>query len=181
MVKLCHYCGKEFEINKFQLSKKYCSTNCRENNERKQRTAKLIEHRPKKYCENCGKELPKLGFRKWCSQKCAKQGWHKKRLETASQYTLNWLKNHPHHARNLGRKHKLEHIKLLGGKCMECGNSDIRVLEGHHNFTREGAHDFTLKRLYNADWKLLCANCHRIIHWEERSEIPDGASSTVST
>jgi hypothetical protein len=71
-----------------------------------------------------------------------------------SNFCLRWAK-------------KIMAINLLGGKCCECGNHDIFVLEFHHdNKDKESdIHGLNLKR-----WsimkkevlkcKLLCRNCH---------------------
>lgn len=76
------------------------------------------------------------------------------------------------------RERKNEIIKLLGGKCVNCGNADARVLDIHHkdktkkirppklHYTMENR----LKEWGNniKNLELLCANCHRIHTWEER-------------
>ena len=65
---------------------------------------------------------------------------------------------------------KIKAINLLGGKCEECGNSSIFVLEFHHLQDKENG----LSRLINGRWseieremkkcKLLCSNCHAEFH-----------------
>jgi len=62
--------------------------------------------------------------------------------------------------------------------CKRCGNNDYRVLDFHHRDEREK--EFTigdaLKRLGPerilkeiAKCDPLCANCHRIVHWEKKN------------
>jgi hypothetical protein len=70
-----------------------------------------------------------------------------------------------------------EHKKA--GACIRCGIADYRVLDFHHR-------DPSQKKIgLNLAWKqhvgkqvildeiakcdLICANCHRILHWEERN------------
>lgn len=62
-------------------------------------------------------------------------------------------------------------------KCQECNNDDFRVLEFHHR--ADSSKDGNISNLITR-WSLervqkeidkcdvLCANCHRIVHWEER-------------
>lgn len=62
-------------------------------------------------------------------------------------------------------------------KCNKCGIGDYRVLEFHHvdgkgkdfsiAFARNNS--FSLERIKQEIKKcvILCANCHRITHWEE--------------
>jgi hypothetical protein len=60
--------------------------------------------------------------------------------------------------------------------CKSCGLSDHRVLDFHHNGDKEFTisdfyyHQFSLKKLELevAKCEILCANCHRIYHFEER-------------
>ncbi|MCU0678509.1 MAG: hypothetical protein MUF19_02920 [Candidatus Pacebacteria bacterium] len=71
-----------------------------------------------------------------------------------------------------------ERKEALG--CERCGIKDARVLEFHHrdSQTKDFAiadyyyHQFGLGRLENelAKCSVLCANCHRILHYEERGE-----------
>lgn len=73
-----------------------------------------------------------------------------------------------------------EYRKTL--ECKHCGNNDHRVLEFHHR-------DPALKEkavttmMYNSREKIeaeiakcdvLCANCHRILHYEERAKKRSG-------
>jgi hypothetical protein len=64
-----------------------------------------------------------------------------------------------------------------GLSCKHCGNTDIRVLDFHHldKHTKEvGLSGIARKGWSNerilreiAKCEVLCANCHRILHWEE--------------
>ena len=82
--------------------------------------------------------------------------------------------------RDLIRRHRawLEQYKKQR-KCESCGNSDFRVLDFHHKDLKNK--DFNISDFrYRAGFKklqeevekctLLCANCHRIVHYEEGHE-----------
>lgn len=62
--------------------------------------------------------------------------------------------------------------------CAKCGINDYRVLEFHHldkrekDFSISWAHDNTSIEQMKKEMDkcvVLCANCHRIFHWEEMS------------
>ena len=72
---------------------------------------------------------------------------------------------------------KQKGIDFLGGKCRDCGyNKCIAALEFHHKDPNEKDYDFLRK--CETTWDLmkekikncvlLCANCHREHHWNER-------------
>lgn len=70
-----------------------------------------------------------------------------------------------------------EYKKTL--KCLHCGNDDHRVLHFHHHSdnkeyavaTMISTHSFdsVLQEIEKCD--VLCANCHLIVHWNERNQI----------
>ena len=75
---------------------------------------------------------------------------------------------------------KFKAIGLLGGRCIECGNTDFVTLEFHHHASNKEVNVATL-RLTSWDlfWKeackceLLCCNCHRRKHVDlERFQRP---------
>jgi 5-methylcytosine-specific restriction endonuclease McrA len=69
------------------------------------------------------------------------------------------------------QKRKLEAIQYLGGKCMDCGNTDTRVLEFDHAKVRRNGR-YTIASYLQGSWErlrphldeceLVCANCHAI-------------------
>jgi hypothetical protein len=74
-----------------------------------------------------------------------------------------------------GRLRKLELIKLLGGKCVQCGyGGNFAALEFHHEKPIEKEFQLDLRSLSNRSWevildevkkcKLLCSNCHAETH-----------------
>ena len=74
-----------------------------------------------------------------------------------NSYALFWAK-------------KIKAINIMGGRCLECGNSNIFQLEFHH----EGEKDKRIGILLKGRWTeivdeinkcvLLCRNCHGIKH-----------------
>jgi hypothetical protein len=67
-----------------------------------------------------------------------------------------------------------EHKKTL--QCEDCGYDDFRSLEFHHHNGRKefnvgdmARRGFSIKRIEKeiAKCQVLCANCHRIRHWED--------------
>jgi hypothetical protein len=66
----------------------------------------------------------------------------------------------------------------VGRVCMRCGISDPRVLDFHHadkngkdgGIASAVGKNWGVKRILDeiAKCEVLCANCHRILHWEER-------------
>ena len=77
------------------------------------------------------------------------------------------------------RRRKVEFITLLGGECKHCGlklnDSNSSVFDFHHKNTSEKEYVWSKLRLFSrsrilaelAKCELLCANCHRLEHWEE--------------
>src|SRR5581483_6176192 len=118
-----------------------------------------------KTCRYCHKQYPETDFgvaatspnKVYRRQKCRHCYRETKRLYIAR--TRNWIKEYKEH-----------------GKCSKCGIADFRVLDFHHSGTDK---DFNISDFrYRAGFKklkaeiekcsLLCANCHRIAHYEER-------------
>jgi hypothetical protein len=66
-----------------------------------------------------------------------------------------------------------------GKFCMRCGIADYRVLDFHHrdpsekeiDLSKAVANNWGEQRILQeiAKCDVLCANCHRILHWEERN------------
>lgn len=77
-----------------------------------------------------------------------------------------------------------ELIKLLGSKCQHCGMSDPRCLVIHHVNGRENKHhcdhrgDLKAYLRGEIDLMLLCANCHRILHYNLERKQRGGAPGT---
>jgi hypothetical protein len=66
----------------------------------------------------------------------------------------------------------------VGLSCKRCGNSDARVLDFHH--LDKNSKELGVSYIHTKGWgnarilreiakcEVLCANCHRILHWEEK-------------
>lgn len=63
-------------------------------------------------------------------------------------------------------------------KCEDCGTNDHRVLEFHHKDPSQKDREVSImitwgwKKLMDevAKCSVLCANCHRVLHYEEREQ-----------
>lgn len=61
-------------------------------------------------------------------------------------------------------------------QCKNCGNDDFRVLDFHHkndkefNISEASTKGYGNKKIFEeiAKCEVLCSNCHRILHYEER-------------
>ena len=66
----------------------------------------------------------------------------------------------------------------MGKACVRCGITDYRVLDFHHrdgttktdHLSTADARNWSRKRILEeiAKCELLCANCHRLEHWDEQ-------------
>lgn len=76
---------------------------------------------------------------------------------------------------------RLKYIELLGGKCEKCGYDDVSGLDFHHQdpSIKEWGISYLLnktdKRIEEEIKKciLLCSNCHRKIHYEDREYLKE--------
>jgi len=152
VTKCCEHCSKEFQIHAYRLKNgtgKFCSQAC------------YLSHRwgKKQPCKNCGKESEY----RFCCDSCRTDYWNKNSF-AAHKHPKNWEK-------------KFALIAALGGKCVECGIDDHRVLDIDHIDREKKLKE--RKRTGNwlnrlKDWKanegnlrLLCANCHRVHTWSQ--------------
>lgn len=72
-------------------------------------------------------------------------------------------------------------LKTLKQRCVDCGNTNFVVLEFHHldPTAKEGSiATMAISRIVEEAKKcvVLCANCHRIRHWQERQKKKANAS-----
>ena len=145
---------------------------------------KKAENAPMIYCEcGCGNEVKSIDDygrpRKYINGHNAQIYPH----ETANSHTAatkRWIKrNRKRHqnARNLRRRNrKIELIKIMGSKCLECGmdynGKNGTNFEFHHVDPKEkdgsvtGMMEKSLDNLLKEIQKcvLLCAHCHNIHH-----------------
>lgn len=152
---ICKSCGAEFPgrmvINGKEVwlyTRSYC-LKCSPFGERKYKQAKPSCTKGIKQCPICNREF-KLNKNDVCST------------------CRNWYQRY---------NHKLKAIKLLGGKCVECGNDDWEVLTFHH----KGDKDFTFASSWgNQEWQILeeelskceilCSNCHLKHHRKDKHD-----------
>ena len=82
------------------------------------------------------------------------------------------------------KQYKADAVKKMGGECSKCGyNKCLDALEFHHidpskkdpnfNATRYRTWESRKEELSNCI--LLCANCHREVHYEKRIRIGSGS------
>lgn len=99
------------------------------------------------------------------------------------EYQAKWYKQNreTHYARIKERERKIaqwlqEHKATLS--CEECGQNHPATLDFHHKNPKEK--DVNIAQAVERGWgkqrilneiakcRVLCSNCHRILHWEER-------------
>ncbi len=100
----------------------------------------------------------------------------KRREQQRRQY-----RNNPSRFKKRQKERRKWWIELKGlFACKSCGNSDWRCLDFHHRdpstkvFTIGARATRYSKEVIVAEIKkcdVLCANCHRIHHWEERNRV----------
>ena len=127
-----------------------------------------------KNCNHCGKDyLPKkFDFNsKHCSKKCSDAAKWKRYYDLHPEFHKE--------RRHVGKKRNEELVDSFKTECLRCKIKDKRVLDFHH----EGNKKISVGQLRKAGYSietilkeinkciLLCANCHRIHHWEERHGI----------
>jgi len=120
-----------------------------------------------KECKYCFISYPESDF--GVAKTTPNKTYRRNKCRFCYRKTKNILKNK--------RRLIIEELKRSKG-CEDCGMDDIRVLEFHHRDSslKDFAiadyyyHQFGEDRLLNELEKcdVLCANCHRIRHFEER-------------
>jgi hypothetical protein len=127
-----------------------------------------------KMCLTCYREHQKLNKKQFVSGSQCKDASGKTHYQRNKQYYLD---------RNGERKKMLvefvENYKK-SHPCVDCGNSDIRVLEFDHIGDDK---EIDISRATRSGWskeriqleiekcEVRCANCHRIVTWERRNAL----------
>ena len=162
MINICVICGKEFEAIK--STKKYCSKDCENKMRREKYAAQQLlkkdlpkeNHMAFKECLLCGKSFqPKTpaANQRQCCYECMPEGIQLKRSDFIAKLKIK-----------------------EGGKCIKCGyDRCLSALDFHHKDPQEKEYVWTKLRLLSdsriqeelSKCKLLCANCHRLIHHEQ--------------
>lgn len=95
--------------------------------------------------------------------------------EKRRQYMREYRKRNPKYVQKTYERKRVHYkqkresvITALGGKCIQCGLEDIRVLQFDHidplnNHKRSW--DEVEKAIEQGNIQLLCANCHAIKSW----------------
>lgn len=130
-------------------------------------------------CILCGKSYkPASGRQKYCNKCMPKRrfNYNKKYYNDNREVQLDRAKTY---GRLYGGEQRLrfktQAVKYKGGKCQICGYSEcVAALEFHHTDPKEkvfrlgGCKQFNTKTKRELDKCILvCANCHRKIHYKE--------------
>ena len=167
--KICEICKKEFPLKSIidgksrnLQNRKYC-LECSPYGKHNTRKLKDAPVAGKKVCSKCKETKPIEEFARKNKERL--QSWCKGCLYTSQK--KRWKE----------RKQKI--VELLGGKCCKCGYSkNSAALDFHHEDpsikednwakTRQKSWDKVIKE--SKKCILLCANCHREIHWDSNNE-----------
>ena len=106
-----------------------------------------------------------------------------KTRENRREYFKQYYRDNPTYFKERARRREQEIQEFIQQQkvnlsCKHCGNTDIRVLDFHH--VDKSSKEITIAKITYRGWSnerilqeiakcdVLCANCHRILHWEER-------------
>ena len=111
----------------------------------------------KKYCLNCGKELPNTA-KKYCSISCQHDYEYKQWIEGWKQGTNNAIKGNWGQLSNHLRRYIFE---KFGNKCCKCGWGETNLYTG--TIPLEIDHiDGNYENNSEENLQLLCPNCHSL-------------------
>ena len=120
------------------------------------------------HCKCCGKELKNIPTRiaSFCCGSCKVKYYSK---DSTGKYSGYYKKRYI--------KKKIALINYAGGKCIKCGHDKLCSLDFHHRNPEEKSFEinaqtcvrFSLDYLKKGADKcdLVCANCHRAIHYAD--------------
>lgn len=189
--KKCLICGKDFWIRPFQVREgwgKYCSSECYGLSRRKN----LIDG--ESLCTKCG-ELKNVSefysqlqrnktkrLSSWCKE-CTKQGMKKYTVDNKdkinakdrNRWKIKRLKELPKR-QLMAKERKEKYVAYKGGKCQVCGYEKcIGSLEFHHIKPEEkwfqvteNKHSWEKAKIELNKCILLCANCHKELHYKDK-------------
>jgi len=114
-------------------------------------------------CRQCGRHLRSAG-RIYCSGRCKWRAYYYRHSETSKDRRIR------------SQQKNAAFVDQFKSRCADCGNNDKRVLDFHHlNEKTKGvatlrvagySRDRIVKEIKKCI--VLCANCHRIKHWDEQ-------------
>lgn len=88
------------------------------------------------------------------------------------------------------RDRNADYVKEVkqNASCVQCGESHPAVLDFHHIDANEK--DFEISRIGSGSFEslleelqkciILCSNCHRKLHWNEKAQVAQSVEATVS-
>ena len=153
---VCQECKSKFSASGKRADvAKFCSMRCYLANRWHQSAA----------CPHCKKPV---SGRRFCSAKCQRNYWVEREPNRRQQ------------RRKIYWDRKIAILQALGGRCLHCGITDVRVLDldhidagkknkpAHRNYPTPIRIKLWEKEMGNL--QILCANCHRIkthaTHWK---------------
>jgi len=110
--------------------------------------------------------------------------WYQANKEHVRERSKKWHQDN-REASNASKKKYIASLRDLvndhkkAGACIRCGIADYRVLDFHHcdpsqkkinlnlAWKQHQARQVILDEIAKCD--LICSNCHRVLHWEERN------------
>ena len=112
--------------------------------------------------------------------------WKEKHRKRTCDIAKKWRDNHPEYRKTVrdqqferSRKFKRELVIIAGGKCIHCGYSKCDGAMEFHHIDRNDKEEFSINSKEDREKLieliklgkviLLCANCHREEHWENKS------------
>lgn len=135
-----------------------------------------------KKCCICKNDLDIINFKK---NSAASDGFQHQCIQCHKEYRKNhYIKNREKYRNKIKQrkiyiKEWLENFKK-NIECIKCGEKHIATLDFHHidPTKKDRAIGKTVERGYSIDnikkeiskCIILCSNCHRILHWEERQK-----------
>ncbi len=134
-----------------------------------------------KICYTCKKLKP---FEDFYKNKRRKDGLKPNCKTCQSEYDKNYYKSVDKDKKLANVKIRIDKIRnwledyKKTQKCLYCGNNDFRVIEFHHidnkkfNIGESTSKGYGIKTIIKEIEKCesLCANCHRILTYEERKK-----------
>jgi hypothetical protein len=112
------------------------------------------------------------------------QRWYKANRERELEKSRQWHRENRDASNASNRKYKQSLRDLINeykkaGVCVRCGVGDYRILDFHHIDPAQKKFELNtgLKKSMGAralldeiaKCELVCANCHRLLHWEEEN------------
>lgn len=141
-----------------------------------------------KTCSKCDQEKPLNQYNKQSKTKdglysqckdCARESNKKSYFRTSGKRNQYLIAR-----RRRLAKERNEKIKTIKIACKQCGFDHFAALDFHHIDPKQKTMDIMYlkwsgcsdKTFWDevAKCEVLCSNCHRILHWEERNKLQSG-------